>query len=136
MLRELNHRLANVAESMAEFDSQIGQYLERNDCSCQVTQQNVYLEYQHDLTFEQASEQAQTLLKILDIPYGDSSGGGKSRNLLADIAGKEHRTKLHFDLSCGDESDLLLQYLCSQLLKYFQQLETRLATDSTCSQAS
>lgn len=124
MLKQLNQRLTRVADNMAEFESQLSAYFTHGRCSCSVKNHDVFLEYQHDLTFEQASEQAQTLLALLQIPHDDTLA--QSQNLLVDIVGKEDKTTLHLNLSCHDENDLLAKYICSQLLAFFQHLEEEL----------
>lgn len=124
MLRQLNKRLTRVADNMAEFESQLSAYFIQGNYSCQIKNRDVYLEYQHDLTVDQAEEQAKTLLSLLEIPnYGDSA---KPKNLLVDITGKEGKTSLHLHLSCHDERDLLATYICSQLLLSFQDLEEKM----------
>ncbi|MGR5060798.1 hypothetical protein ACPV3O_21315 [Vibrio rotiferianus] len=117
MLSELNDRLATVSENIAQLEGQFGEYFKPDRCQCTVNNHEVFLEYQHDLVFEEASEQAQVLLRLLDIP---TIGGGR-RNLLRDVSGKGDTTKLHLDLSCTEE-DLLLQYVCSELLFFFQKI--------------
>ncbi|EHZ2732287.1 hypothetical protein MUE08_004647 [Vibrio parahaemolyticus] len=117
MLSELNNRLAIVAENIAEIEGQFGEYFRPERCICTVNGQEVFLEYQHDLTFEQASEQAEALLRFFKVPIGDNV-----RDLLVEISGKGTITKVHLDLSYTDEDDLLLQYICSELLLFFQKV--------------
>ena len=63
MLRQLNQRLTRVADNMAEFESQLSAYFIQGNYSCQIKNRDVYLEYQHDLTVDQAEEQAKTLFE-------------------------------------------------------------------------
>ncbi|MET2897232.1 hypothetical protein ABXV22_02765 [Vibrio rotiferianus] len=116
MLSELNDRLATVPENIVQLEGQFGEYFKPDRCQCTVNNHEVFLEYQHDLVFAQVSEQAQVLLRLLDIP----TIGGR-RNLLRDVSGKGNTTKLHLDLSCTEE-DLPLQYVCSELLLVFQKI--------------
>ncbi|MBY6196831.1 hypothetical protein [Vibrio hangzhouensis] len=120
MLSQLNSRLAFVAESMAELENQLGKYLRSEHTSCRVSEHQVFIEYQHDLTFESASAQAEILLRLLNIPCDDNN----ARNLVADISGKDGITRLHLDLSYDDKSDLLTKYICSQLLTSFKTVES------------
>ena len=120
MLSQLNSRLAFVAESMAELENQLGKYLRSEHTSCRVSEHQVFIEYQHDLTFESASAQAEILLRLLNIPCDDND----ARNLVADISGKDGITRLHLDLSYDDKNDLLTKYICSQLLTSFKKVES------------
>lgn len=120
MLSQLNSRLAFVAESMAELENQLGKYLRSEHTSCRVSEHQVFIEYQHDLTFESASAQAEILLRLLNIPCDDNN----ARNLVADISGKDGITRLHLDLSYDDKNDLLTKYICSQLLTSFKTVES------------
>lgn len=128
MLNKLKHRLICVADNIAELENHLGRYTEKSSCSCKVDKHEVYLEYQHDLTFEEASIQAEALLTICKLPPGN---GDEARNLLLDISGKDGTTKLHFDLSIHEEDDLLIQYVCSQLQQSFKALEQKTHTVST-----
>ncbi|MGR5175315.1 hypothetical protein ACPV4B_01050 [Vibrio parahaemolyticus] len=119
MLSQLNSRLAFVAESMAELENQLGKYLRSEHSSCKVSEHQVYIEYQHDLTFESASAQAEILLRLLNIPCDNDD----AKNLVADISGKDGTTRLHLDLSYDDKNDLLTKYICSQLLTSFKAVE-------------
>ncbi|QXO16073.1 MULTISPECIES: hypothetical protein [Vibrio] len=119
MLHHLNHRLTTVAESLAEFTGMITPYLTAGVCTCTTHQNRVEFEYQHDLSFEQAAEQGERLLSLFCFPL--SSDSAQQVNLLVDIAGQEHTTRLHFDLTTPQGSDLLLRYVCEELLAYFQQ---------------
>ncbi|MGR5131614.1 hypothetical protein [Vibrio alfacsensis] len=124
MVSELNDRLAIVAENIAELECQLGEYFKPGHCTCLVNNQEVFLEYQHDMAFEEASEQAQALLRLFNVPtHGDASTD--ARNLLVEVSGKGPTTKLHLDLSHTGEDDLFLQYLCSELLLFFQKLECK-----------
>jgi len=125
MLSKLNMCLASAAENIAELESLLGKYLKSDNCFCTVQEQQVFLEYQHDLDFEEASEQAETLLRLFELPFGAVSDG-KPRNLLVGMSGKGDTVKLHLDLTYVDEDDLLVQYICSQLLDIFQKLESKL----------
>ncbi len=129
MLSKLNNRLTVVAECMTEFDSLVGQYLTKERCSCVVNLKEVNLEYQHGLTFEDASEQANTLLRLFNIPLGDCGNEDGSINLLVEVSGKDDTTKLRFDFAHNDSHDLFLQYICSQLLLSFQKLEHGLKSE-------
>lgn len=120
MLSQLNSRLAFVAESMAELENQLGKYLCSEHTSCRVSEHQVYIEYQHDLTFESASAQAEILLRLLNIPCDNDD----AKNLVADISGKDGITRLHLDLSYDDKNDLLTKYICSQLLTSFKTVES------------
>ncbi|SEF94337.1 hypothetical protein [Vibrio hangzhouensis] len=120
MLSQLNSRLAFVAESMAELENQLGKYLRSEHTSCRVSEHQVYIEYQHDLTFESASAQAEILLRLLNIPCDNDD----AKNLVADISGKDGITRLHLDLSYDDKNDLLTKYICSQLLTSFKTVES------------
>lgn len=122
MLNHLNHRLTSVAESLAEFTSMITPYLNAGVCTCTISQNRVEFEYQHDLSFEQAAEQGERLLSLFSFPL--SSDSEQQVNLLVDIAGQEHTTRLHFDLTAPQGGDLLITYLCAELLACFQQLES------------
>ena len=126
MLNKLNIRLANVADHMAELESQLKPYLTSEQCTCCVDGKTVYLEYKHDLEFESASHQGEALLGLLKIPMADGE-----RNLLVDVIGNETMTKFHLDLSCSRDDDLLLQYICKELLAAFRQLETTLPSSRT-----
>ncbi|MGR4990455.1 hypothetical protein ACPV3U_12850 [Vibrio rotiferianus] len=120
MLNELNNRLAIVSENIAQLEGQFGEYFRPECCKCVVQDQEVFLEYQHDLMFEEASGQAEALLRFFSIP----TISGDTRNLLIDVSGKGATTKFHLDLSCTDD-DLLLQYLCFELLSFFQKIASK-----------
>ncbi|UUM29666.1 hypothetical protein [Vibrio japonicus] len=128
MLNKLKHRLAHAAENIAELENHLGRYVEREGSSCKISKHEVYLEYPHDLTFEEASIQAEALLNLCKIPSEDD---GEERSLLLDISGKDGMTKLHFDLSIREEDDLLAQYICSQLQQSFKELAQRTLSTST-----
>ncbi|MDV6250925.1 hypothetical protein [Vibrio sp. EA2] len=117
MLSKLNNRLSTVAEHMADLEYQLGTYLQPGRFTCCVKGEEVFLEYQHDLEFENAADQAEALLRLFNIPLE-----GDERKLLVEVTGKGNTTKLHLDLSCDDESDLLLKYVCSELLLAFRAL--------------
>lgn len=118
MLSKLNNRLSTVAEHMADLEFQLGTYLQPERYTCSVNGQEVFIEYQHDLEFENASDQAEALLRLFNIPLS-----GDERNLLVEVVGKGNTTKLHLDLSCDNEDDLLLKYVCFELLSAFKELE-------------
>lgn len=119
MLSKLNNRLSTVAEHMADLEYQLGTYLQPGQYSCVVEGEEVFLEYQHDLEFENASGQAESLLRLFNIPLS-----GDERKLLVEVTGKGNTTKLHLNLSCENETDLLLKYICSELLSAFRSLAT------------
>jgi hypothetical protein len=118
MLNKLNNRLSTVAEHMADLEYQLGTYLQPERYTCSVKGQEVFLDYQHDLEFENAADQAEALLRLFNIPVN-----GGERKLLVEVTGKGNSTKLHLDLSCDDEDDLLLKYICSELSFAFKALE-------------
>lgn len=124
MLNNLNQRLSTVAESLAELNSLIAPYLHAGVCTCHVHQHQVEFEFQHDLSFSDAADQGERLLTLFRFPL--KSGSAREVNLLVDIAGHEHTTRLHFNLTEPEGSDLLLRYVCQELLTYFQQLAVEL----------
>lgn len=128
MLSKLNNRLSTVAAHMADLEYQLGTYLQPNRYTCSVKGQEVFLEYQHDLEFENAADQAEALLTLFNIPVN-----GNERKLLVEVTGKGNTTKLHLDLSCDDENDLLLKYICAELLSAFKALEGKSSLSLTTS---
>ncbi len=120
MLSKLNNRLSTVAEHMANLEVQLGTYLQPGCYTCNVKGSEVFIEYQHDLEFDGASGQAQALIRLFDIPVKNDV-----RKLLVEVTGKGNTTKLHLDLSYDQEGDLLLQYVCSELLSAFRELEVQ-----------
>ncbi len=125
MLSKLNRRLSTVAEHMADLEFQLGTYLKPNRYSCLVKGNEVFLEYEHDLEFDNASDQAQALLRLFTIPLV-----GEEKKLLVEVVGKGNKTKLHLDLSCDKEHDLLLKYVCTELLSAFKALEVQAEYES------
>ncbi len=120
MLSKLNNRLSTVAEHMANLEVQLGTYLQPGCYTCNVKGSEVFIEYQHDLEFESASNQAEALMRLFNIPLQAGE-----RKLLVELEGKGNKTKLHLDLSCDKENDLLLQSVCTELLSAFKALETQ-----------
>lgn len=68
MLSKLNNRLSTVAEHMADLEFQLGTYLQPGRYSCRVRGDEVFIEYQHNLDFDNASYQAETFLRLFNIP--------------------------------------------------------------------
>ncbi len=125
MLSKLNNRLCTVAEHMADLEFQLGTYLKPGRYSCLVKGNEVFIEYEHDLEFDNASDQAEALLRLFTIPLE-----AEEKKLLAEVVGKENKTKLHLDLSCDKANDLLLEYVCTELLSAFKALEVQVQFES------
>ena len=45
--------------------------------------------------------------------------------MLVEVVGKGNTTRLHLDLTCDQEDDHLLRYICSELLSAFKALEVQ-----------
>ncbi|CAE6904779.1 hypothetical protein [Vibrio sp. B1FLJ16] len=118
MLSKLNNRLSTVAKHMADLEFQLGTYLQPGCYSCLVKGNEVFIEYEHDLAFDNASSQAEALLRLFNIPLE-----GDEKKLLVEVVGNGNTSKLHLDLSCDKEDDLLLKYVCAELLSVFRDLE-------------